>query len=282
MSALPEPWQWIETDLERLVADQVRESIDLDYKDSGALDSTATNKDSISKDVSAFANGGGGTIVYGISEAGHLPTGLDGGVDPHATTREWLEQVMNSTIQRRVQGVRINQVLLHRTSPGRVAYVVAIPSSLLAPHMASDHRYYKRFNFQSVPMEEYEVRDTSRREAERAARELRERDHTPFLSLEGTGSSGAAGGISLNANIHVDGEGVAINAGFNLLVATDAGLEHVTTAVVRYLRAPNAAPLSLLCPPDFLNTQPKLGRIDAFFTNMENHVIKVRAERPSR
>jgi hypothetical protein len=29
--------------------------------------------------------------------------------------------------------------------------------------MASDHRFYKRFNFESVPMEEYEVRDVSRR-----------------------------------------------------------------------------------------------------------------------
>ena len=29
--------------------------------------------------------------------------------------------------------------------------------------MASDHRYYKRFNFESAPMEEYEARDVSRR-----------------------------------------------------------------------------------------------------------------------
>ena len=29
--------------------------------------------------------------------------------------------------------------------------------------MANDNRIYKRFNFQSVPMEEYEVRDVSRR-----------------------------------------------------------------------------------------------------------------------
>ena len=29
--------------------------------------------------------------------------------------------------------------------------------------MANDNRFYKRFNFQSVPMEEYEVRDVSRR-----------------------------------------------------------------------------------------------------------------------
>ena len=32
--------------------------------------------------------------------------------------------------------------------------------------MASDHRFYKRFNFESIPMEEYEVRDVSRRLAD--------------------------------------------------------------------------------------------------------------------
>ena len=42
-------------------------------------------------------------------------------------------------------------------------YVISIPQSTRAPHMASDKRFYKRFNFESVPMEEYEVRDVSRR-----------------------------------------------------------------------------------------------------------------------
>ena len=32
-----------------------------------------------------------------------------------------------------------------------------------APHQASDKRFYKRHEFQSVPMEEYEVRDVTRR-----------------------------------------------------------------------------------------------------------------------
>jgi len=164
-----------------------------------------------------------GTIVYGVTENGHLPASIDDGLDPSLTTREWLEQVINSTIQRRIQGIRINQILLNKTRPGHVAYVVSIPSSLHAPHMASDHRFYKRFNFQSVAMEEHEVRDTARREAERSQREQQEREQTPFLSLEGTGSSGAPGGISLNANVHVDGTGVAINAGFNLFLVDDQG-----------------------------------------------------------
>jgi len=46
---------------------------------------------------------------------------------------------------------------------GKVIYVIWVPQSSRAPHMAADHRFYKRFNFESAPMEEYEVRDVARR-----------------------------------------------------------------------------------------------------------------------
>jgi hypothetical protein len=46
----------------------------------------------------------------------------------------------------------------------KVAYVVQIAqASSRAPHQANDYRYYKRFNFESTPMEDYEVRDLMRR-----------------------------------------------------------------------------------------------------------------------
>lgn len=38
-------------------------------------------------------------------------------------------------------------------------YVVQIPESYDAPHMCKDQRFYKRYNFESVAMEEYEVRN---------------------------------------------------------------------------------------------------------------------------
>jgi hypothetical protein len=42
--------------------------------------------------------------------------------------------------------------------------VVTLPQAMTrAPHQASDNRYYKRFNFESVPMEDYEVKDVLRR-----------------------------------------------------------------------------------------------------------------------
>ncbi len=45
-----------------------------------------------------------------------------------------------------------------------MAYVITIPQATTnAPHQAPDNKYYYRQNFQSVPMEDYQVRDTMRR-----------------------------------------------------------------------------------------------------------------------
>jgi len=120
----PNPWEWEEADLLELISTQRQESLDLEYKACGALENTDVNKNEISKDVSAFANSAGGTLVYGMMENGHIPTALDAGYDPSATTKEWLEQVINSRIQRRIDGVRVKSVSLNTTHPGSVAYSI--------------------------------------------------------------------------------------------------------------------------------------------------------------
>lgn len=158
------PWEWNESDLLQLVEAGTKESVELDFKESPSLQNNDHNKNEISKDISALANSAGGTIIYGMKEDGHVATEIDGGVDPHITTKEWLEQVINSRIHRKVDGIRINQVELTTTNKGNVAYVVYVPYSNRAPHQAYDKKFYKRYNFESVPMEEYEVRDASRRE----------------------------------------------------------------------------------------------------------------------
>jgi hypothetical protein len=153
--------EWDRSDLEALLANQVQESLTLDYKDSRAISKENGFRNEISKDVSAFANSAGGQVIFGIREAGHLPSGIDDGVDPSLFTREWLEQLINSTIRPRLQGLVIRQIALDAS---KVAYAIEVPQARgLAPHQANDHKYYKRFNFQSVPMEDYEVRDALRR-----------------------------------------------------------------------------------------------------------------------
>ena len=163
---MPTPAEWTEQDLLELIKDQVSESLTLDYKASAAMQRTDAKKAELSKDISAFANSAGGLLVYGVVENGHVPTHLDDGFDPNEISKEWIEHVLNSRISRRIDGLKIHPVPLSQHRPGRLAYVVEVPASARAPHMASDHRFYKRFNFESVPMEEYEVRDVSRRLAD--------------------------------------------------------------------------------------------------------------------
>lgn len=158
------PWDWEEEDINLLIQDGVQESLTLDYKGCDSLDKrNPSRKKDLSKDVSAFANSAGGNILYGVIENNHLPIKIDVGYDPADITREWLEQVINSSIQRRIDGIRIKQIELHKSNPGKVIYVVNIPQSKRAPQMAEDHIYYKRFNYQSIAMEEYEVRDVANR-----------------------------------------------------------------------------------------------------------------------
>lgn len=157
-------WEWNEEDLLNLVKTQTKESISLDFKRSASLQNTDPKKNEISKDVSALANAAGGTLLYGMEEDGFVAKRVDDGVDPKVITKEWLEQVINSRIQRKIEGVRINQIDLKITHKGNVAYAVYVPPSNRAPHQAYDKKFYKRYNFESVPMEEYEIRDVSRRD----------------------------------------------------------------------------------------------------------------------
>ena len=70
-------------------------------------------------------------------------------------------------IQRVVDDLVIKQIDLPSKGADKVAYVVQIaPATSRAPHQANDYRYYKRLNFESTPMEDYEVRDLMRRSLE--------------------------------------------------------------------------------------------------------------------
>jgi hypothetical protein len=145
-------------DLQRLINEEIPESVTLDYKASPSLAKDSRSRDELCKDVSAFANSAGGQIIYGIEESDHKPIKIDQGSD---ITREWIEQVIDSSVQPRIEGLIISPIPV---GAKRFAYVLTVPqASARAPHQASDHKYYKRQNFQSVPMEDYEIRDTLRR-----------------------------------------------------------------------------------------------------------------------
>jgi hypothetical protein len=146
-------------DLELFVQQQVQESLHLDYKRSEALSKGGQKE--IPKDVSAFANSDGGMIIYGVEESGHLPVRIDEGIPNSVVTREWIEQTILSNISPRIEGIQIQQIPIDTSNS---AYCINIPKSDRAPHQdRTNKRYYKRSNFSSVPMEDYEISDVRAR-----------------------------------------------------------------------------------------------------------------------
>jgi len=144
------------------IANEIEENLQLDYKAAGALGKTEGKKKEISKDVSAFANSAGGIIIYGISEfdeakKSHLPEKIDP-VNRTEFSKEWIEQVINSNISPKVSGIKIFPIQVGAAADNHGVYIIEIPQSNTA-HQAKDKKYYKRYNFESVAMEDYELKD---------------------------------------------------------------------------------------------------------------------------
>ncbi len=159
------PKSWTENRIQNLIENEIEESLTVEYKSAEALGKSDYQKKEITKDVSALANSAGGFLIYGIREFSdpkkrHLPEKVVP-VDRTNFPREWLEQVINS-IRPRIDGIIIHSVQLS-SGENDVVYIVEVPQSNTA-HQANNRRYYKRFNFQSVPMEDYEIRDVIFRE----------------------------------------------------------------------------------------------------------------------
>jgi hypothetical protein len=148
------------SELNSLVANKVQENIQLEYKASAAL--SKASKSEIAKDASAFANSDGGVLVYGVAEdQNHDPDRLDGGADHALFSGEWIEQVLQSNISPRLDGVEIAPI---RASATHSYYAVKIPKTFRGPHQERGaKKYYKRFGYNIQAMEDYEIADVRNR-----------------------------------------------------------------------------------------------------------------------
>ncbi len=135
---------------------KIPEDIHLEYKSGMAIDFSKVVE--MSKDVSAFANSDGGVLIYGVQEdkLTHLPVSIDG-VDSKKYSHEWLENVIKSNITPIIPDLEIKPIKIKGSN--LVIYSIFVPKSYRAPHQAKDKKYYKRYNFKSEAMENYEIDD---------------------------------------------------------------------------------------------------------------------------
>lgn len=152
-------------DIKGLIKNKVEENLHLDYKAAGSLQNTDGKKTEIAKDVCAMANSDGGIIIYGMAEFSepdkkYLPEKISP-INRTEFSKEWLENVINSNISPRIDGLVIIPIPLENEQ--KVVYVVDIPKSTTAHQNTKDYKYYKRYNFSSVPMLAYEIQDVMNR-----------------------------------------------------------------------------------------------------------------------
>jgi len=126
---------WVEEDLESIVAMREKENLNLDYKASAALDFDnrtmfrdgrgnvgAKHKEEFTKDVSAMANAEGGTIIYGIEEeSGGYPKRVDDGF-AGTKTADRVEQILLTNIHPRLEGFFVRQIPLVSKGGGASAF----------------------------------------------------------------------------------------------------------------------------------------------------------------
>jgi Putative DNA-binding domain len=162
-------------DLQEFCRTNAEESVHLEFKvcnelrlgvhRRGAISSHDDVVQELSKDVSAFLNAGGGTIVYGIREKNSRAYELDeqnafsSSKDPKPEKLlQWVRAHISPPPTIDIYSVRLQEN--DHSSPWLL--VVDIPQGQEA-YMARDKRFYKRVSNTAQPMEQYEVVDVMRR-----------------------------------------------------------------------------------------------------------------------
>jgi hypothetical protein len=165
---------WDESDLDRIVQADQKETTTLDYKASAALlfkdkrplsGGTGTlgekHRQDMVRDVASMANAEGGLIIYGIAErSGGYPDHVDDGVDPKIVSAEQIEQIILSNVVPPVEGLIVHRIDLKSSDKGNCAFVISIAKAHKnAPHQADDKLYYRRHDATKLKMEDNEIRD---------------------------------------------------------------------------------------------------------------------------
>lgn len=134
--------------VKRLVRDKVEESINLEYKES------LPSNERIAKEICAFANTVGGTIIFGVKEKNRVP--LEVSWVTNESVEEKIQSILNTSVRPNIENVNVLP-LENPEDNWKCVIVVDVPKSLKGPHM-TNNRYFKRAGSTSRPMEDDEVK----------------------------------------------------------------------------------------------------------------------------
>jgi hypothetical protein len=114
----------------------------------------------LAKNISAFANAEGGSIVIGMKAKRSRPPvalEIDSGIDPQQFPLERLQQAVSTCISPALPDICCSAIPVADAPASRVVYVISVPKGYTA-HQASDYIYYTRNGAVTEPMPAHLVR----------------------------------------------------------------------------------------------------------------------------
>ena len=140
------------------VLNKIKCSNNLDFCDSKTLIPGNEKKEQwLTKYISAFANSGGGTIIFGIKKERNRAVEFDF-LNLTNVTSFWLKNLIENEISPKIENIEIVEISSENNLLIGVI-VLKIPNSINRPHMASDNRYYFRTGNKTELMLEQYVRE---------------------------------------------------------------------------------------------------------------------------
>jgi hypothetical protein len=176
--------------LEQLVTDQAQEGPHLDFKRDLPANWDASAKNEFVADVSAFANAGGGDVIFGIAEDGDAKASA---VVPQAIrqdqeVRRLLDFLLNS-VEPRIPGAQVHAVEVNVGGTGGHAILVRVPRSWVGPHrVKTNQHFYLREGARKRQLDVPEIRGLFLRSESQGqrVRDFRNERLSRILTSEGT------------------------------------------------------------------------------------------------
>lgn len=150
-------------DIEHFIKLRIPESDSLDYKGDILQKNSKLKAKDFGKDVSSFANTSGGWLIYGVetdkSDDETLPRAQNAivGIRDYPGLSEKIENLILSSISPKPY-FRMKKVSIPKKD--KCLFLIHVYPAYNHVHMVSlknEHRFYKRYEYQAIPMDYYEV-----------------------------------------------------------------------------------------------------------------------------
>lgn len=139
------------------------ESFSLEYKSGRVFDELSSKvRIELIKDVSAFANGGGGVLIVGVAEGNDGKRSIATGFQPVTNEKISIEQLTNIIKSNTDPVFSAFHIKVLRHAAGRI-FVIEIDQADTAHQNRLDRLYYQRTGVVSEPMYDFSIRDVMNR-----------------------------------------------------------------------------------------------------------------------